>query len=130
MAWATINVGVILGTMKTKAFLRNKRADLAKFLMRKAGFKTYHVFVSAETIVHNLYPLLWRQRAKFMATFTKRVGHPLAKLSSCQQASKRHVISFVRRLSHYYLNGLIMKRQSVVVENRVTSKYFYAVVKV
>ena len=116
--------------MKSKAKkLKQKRAELAMLITRKA-FKSYNTYVTASSIVEHLHPMLVANREKFIAAFTLRVAAPLHKLTDDADESKRHVISFVRRLAHYYGNYLAQKRKSIVVNGKTVSQYSYALVKV
>jgi hypothetical protein len=109
--------------------LKQKRAELAILITRKA-FKTYNTYVTASCIVQNLHPMLVANRDKFIAAFTLRVAAPLHNLTDDAEQSKRHVISFLRRLAHYYGNFLASKRKSIVVNGKTISQYSYALVKV
>ena len=109
--------------------LKQKRAELAMLITRKA-FRKYNTYVTASCVVQNLHPLLVANQQKFIAAFTKRVSAPLHNLTDGADESKRHVISFLRRLAHYYGNFLASKRKSIVVEGSTISQYSYALVKV
>ena len=116
--------------MKSKAKkVKQKRAELAMLITRKA-FKSYNTYVTAFSIVEHLHPMLVANREKFIAAFTLRVAAPLHKLTDDAEQSKRHVISFLRRLAHYYGNYLARKRKSIVVNGKTVSQYSYALVKV
>jgi hypothetical protein len=106
-----------------------KQRELAMLITRKA-FKSYNTFVTASSIVQHLHPMLINNRDKFIAAFTKRVSAPLRNLTLDAEQSKRHVISFLRRLAHYYGNYLARKRKSIVVNGKTISQYSYALVKV
>ena len=109
--------------------LKQKRAELAILITRKA-FRKYNTYVTASCVVNALHPMLVANRDKFIAAFTLRVAAPLHKLTDDAEQSKRHVISFVRRLAHYYGNFLASKRKSIVVNGKTISQYLYALVKV
>ena len=109
--------------------MKQKRAELAILITRKA-FPKYNTYVTASSIVQALHPMLVSNRQKFIAAFTKRVSAPLLHLTEDAVQSKRHVISFLRRLAHYYGNFLASKRKSIVVEGHTMSQYSYALVKV
>ena len=109
--------------------LKQKRAELAMLITRKA-FRKYNIYVTASCVVQNLHPILVANRDKFIAAFTLRVAAPLHKLTDDADESKRHVISFLRRLAHYYGNFLASKRKSIVVNGKTISQYSYALVKV
>ena len=101
--------------MKSKAKkVKQKRAELAMLITRKA-FKSYNTYVTASSIVEHLHPMLVANREKFIAAFTLRVSAPLHKLTDDADESKRHVISFVRRLAGYYGNlcSLAGKREKI-----------------
>ena len=109
--------------------LKRKRAELAMLITRKA-FRKYNTYVTASCVVNALHPMLINNRDKFIAAFTLRVAAPLHKLTDDADESKRHVISFVRRLAHYYGNFLASRRKSIVVNGKTISQYSYALVKV
>ena len=109
--------------------LKQKRAELAMLITRKA-FRKYNIYVTASCIVNALHPMLVANRDKFIAAFTLRVAAPLHKLTDDAEQSKRHVISFVRRLARYYGNFLASRRKSIVVNGKTISQYSYALVKV
>ena len=109
--------------------LKQKRAELAILITRKA-FRKYNTYVTASCVVNALHLMLVTNREKFIAAFTLRVAAPLHKLTGDVDESKRHVISFLRRLAHYYGNFLASKRKSIVVNGKTISQYSYALVKV
>ena len=113
--------------MKSKA-LKKTRAELAVLISRRC-FPKYNEFVPADKIVANVHDLLLNNKDKFLAAFTARVRAPLYKITD-RQSSKRHCISFLRRLSSYYGSVLVSKRKSAVVHGRTTSVYEYALVRV
>ena len=116
--------------MKTKSkALKKQRAELAIIISRRC-FPKYNEFVPADKIVANVHDLLLNNKDKFLAAFTKRVRAPLYKITDDRQSSKRHCISFLRRLSSYYGNVLVSKRRSAIVNGRPTSVYEYALVRV
>ncbi len=116
--------------MKTKhKKLKQKRAELAMLITRKA-FKSYNTYETASCVVNALHPMLVANQDKFIAAFTLRVAEPLHKLTDDAEQSKRYVISFLRRLAHYYGNFLASKRKSIVVNGKTISQYSYALVKV
>ena len=114
--------------MKSKA-LKKTRAELAVLISRRC-FPKYNEFVPADKIVANVHDLLLHNKDKFLAAFTKRVRAPLTKITDYRQSSKRHCISFLRRLSSYYGSVLVSKRKSTVVHGRTKSIYEYALVRV
>ena len=114
--------------MKSKA-LKKTRAELAVLISRRC-FPKYNEFVPADKIVANVHDLLLNNKDKFLAAFTKRVRAPLYKITDDRQSSKRHCISFLRRLSSYYGSVLVSKRRSAVVHGRTKSIYEYALVRV
>ena len=114
--------------MKSRA-LKKTRGELASIISRRC-FPKYNEYVPADKIVANVHPLLLHNRDKFLAAFTKRVRAPLYKITDERLASKRHCISFLRRLSSYYGNALVSKRKSVIVNGRARSVYEYALVRV
>lgn len=114
--------------MKSKA-LKKTRAELAVLISRRC-FPKYNEFVPADKIVANVHDLLLNNKDKFLAAFTARVRAPLTKITDDRQRSKRHCISFLRRLSSYYGSVLVSKRRSAVVNGRTTSVYEYALVRV
>ena len=105
------------------------RRKLAVLITRRA-FSKYATFVEANQIVANVYPLLFDNRHKFKSIFTTRVRAPLLKLTENAQESKRHVISFLRRLATYYQNALVQRRKSVIIDGRPVSVYSYALIKI
>ena len=114
--------------MKSKA-LKKTRAELAVLISRRC-FPKYNEFVPADKIVANVHDLLLNNKDKFLAAFTARVRAPLTKITDDRQSSKRHCISFLRRLSSYYGSVLVSKRKSAVVHGRNKSIYEYALVRV
>ena len=114
--------------MKSKA-LKKTRAELAVLISRRC-FPKYNEFVPADKIVANVHDLLLNNKDKFLAAFTARVRAPLTKITDDRQSSKRHCISFLRRLSSYYGSVLVSKRRSAVVNGRTKSIYEYALVRV
>ena len=108
--------------MKSKA-LKKTRAELAIIITRRA-FKKYAEYVPADDIVDRVWPLLLHNRDKFIAAFTKRVRAPLYKITENRLSSKRHIFSFLRRLSSYYGNVLVSKRKSTVVNGKRKSVYY------
>ena len=115
--------------MKTKSkALKTQRAELAIIISRRC-FPKYNEFVKADEIVANVHPLLLHNRDKFLAAFTKRVRAPLYKITDDRQSSKRHCISFLRRLSSYYGSVLVSKRRSAIVNGRPVSVYEYALLR-
>ena len=114
--------------MKSKA-LKKTRAELAVLISRRC-FPKYNEFVPADKIVANVHDLLLNNKDKFLAAFTARVRAPLTKITDDRQRSKRHCISFLRRLSSYYGSVLVSKRKSAVVHGRNKSIYEYALVRV
>ena len=109
--------------------MKQKRAELAILITRKA-FPKYNTYVTASCVVNALHPMMVANQAKFIAAFTKRVSAPLLHLTDDAVQSKKYVISFLRRLAHYYGNFLASKRKSIVVNGRTMSQYSYALVKV
>ena len=115
--------------MKTKSkALKKQRAELAIIISRRC-FPKYNEFVKADEIVANVHDLLLNNKDKFLAAFTARVRAPLYKITD-RQSSKRHCISFLRRLSSYYGNVLVSKRRSAIVNGRPVSVYEYALLRI
>ena len=114
--------------MKSRA-LKKTRAELAVLISRRC-FPKYNEFVGADEIVNNVHPLLLHNRDKFLGAFTKRVRMPLYNICEDRKISKRHCISFLRRLSSYYGNALVSKRKCVIVNGRARSVYEYALIRV
>ena len=114
--------------MKSRA-LKKTRAELAVLISRRC-FPKYNEFVPADKIVANVHDLLLNNKDKFLAAFTKRVRAPLYKITDDRQRSKRHCISFLRRLSSYYGSVLVSKQRSALVHGRTKSIYEYALVRV
>ena len=109
--------------------IQKRRAELAVLITRKV-FPKYKHYVSASTIVQKLHPMLLANRPKFTAAFTKRVAAPLHRITDDAGQSKRHVISFLRRLASYYGNTLTYRTKSVVVNGCSATQYEYALIKV
>ena len=82
--------------MKSRA-LKKTRAELAVLISRRC-FPKYNEFVPADKIVANVHDLLLNNKDKFLAAFTARVRAPLYKITDDRQSSKRHCISFLRRI--------------------------------
>ena len=99
-------------------------------LITRKVFRKYNTYVSASCVVNALHPMLVANRESFIAAFTLRVSAPLHKLTDDADESKRHVISFVRRLAGYYGNFVASRRKSTVVNGKTVSPYSYALVKV
>ena len=74
--------------------------------------------------------MLVANREKFIAAFTLRVAAPLHKLTDDADESKRHVISFLRRLAHYYGNFLASRGNQSLSTAEQSLNIPYALVQV
>ena len=109
--------------------IRKQRIFHAELLLQQA-FEYYNVYISTEDILAHIADNIYSNKDKYTNIYSNRTIQPLLNLCGEPKADRRFIICFLRRLCRLVDHALLIKRKSIILNNKPASLYSYAIVKV
>ena len=109
--------------------IRKQRIFHAELLLQQA-FEYYNVYTSTDDILVRIADKIYSNKDKYTKLYSNRTIQPLLNLCGKPKADRRLIICFLRRLCRIIDHALLIKRKSIMKNNKPASLYSYAILKV
>ena len=93
------------------------------------AFTYYNNYISSHALLENCADHIYQHKNQYLNVFSRRTVQPLKRLTGDAVRDRRLLVSFLRRVAKLINHGILIKRQSVVINNKPASQYDYCVLR-
>ena len=108
--------------------IRKQRIKCAQQLLKDA-FQYYSVYIPTEELLARVAQNIYSNKNKYNTIYSKRTNAPLVKMTGNPMSDKRLIICYLRRIAKIINHCLLIKRSSVIKDNKPSSIYSYCLLK-